>query len=181
MEVTVGEEDSTAAVAADFMEVEEEGFTAAVAADFMEVEEEGFAAAVAEDFMEVAEEGFTAAVAEDFMEVAEEGFTAAVAEDFGAETATDGAGDLALGGRIGAGNGDIRIPTTTARGITRPTLILTRTTVLRTILRPIRILTTGTTILHRQIPTHGPSPTRTDPQDPGDPRYREAQPTQTAT
>jgi hypothetical protein len=139
-------------------------------------------------------EDSTAAAVEDFMELEEEGFTgvqvstaaaggAAVtagAEDIGAEdTVTDGVGDLALGGHIGAGDGGIRMPTTT-RGITRPTLIiLTRTTVLRTTPPAIRILTTGTTILLRQIPTHGLSPTRTDPQDPGDPRYREAQPTRT--
>jgi hypothetical protein len=95
------------------------------------------------------------------------------AEDIGAEdTVMDGAGDgdLALGGRIGVG--DTRMATTTARGITRPTLII--------ILTPtIRILTTGTTILHPQIPTHGPSPTRTDPQNPGNPRHREAQSTRT--
>src|SRR5271169_6133362 len=90
--------------------------------------------------------------------------------------ATGGDGELALGGRIGVGDGDIRMPTT-APGITRPALIiLTRTTVLRTIPRATRILTTGTAIPHRQIPTHGPCPTRTDPQNPGDHRYREAHP-----
>jgi hypothetical protein len=107
------------------------------------------------------------------------------AEGIGAEdTVTDGAGDLALGGRIGVGDGDIRIPTT-ARGITRPTrIILTRTTVLRTIHRAIRILTTGAAIPQRQIPTHGRSPTKTGRQDPGDHRCREAagmQTTQTTT
>src|SRR5580700_5458486 len=46
------------------------------------------------------------------------------AEDIGGEdTVTDGVGDLALGGHIGVGDGDIRMPTTT-RGITRPTLII---------------------------------------------------------
>jgi hypothetical protein len=156
----------------------------------------------------VAEEGSTAAEEADFMEVAEEGFTAvevstaeaalvsaadtpsagivaastvvaaatAGAADIGAIEDTVIDGDLALGGRIGVGD----IAMATARGITRPTLIiLTRTTILRSIRRAIRIRTTGTTMLHRQIPTHGPSPTRTDPQDPGDPRYREAQPTRT--
>ena len=93
------------------------------------------------------------------------------AEDIGADTVTDGAGDgdLASGGRIGVG--DIRMATTTTRGITRPTLII--------LIRTIRILTTGATILHRQILTHGPSPTRTDPPDPGDSQHREAQPTRT--
>jgi hypothetical protein len=101
------------------------------------------------------------------------------AEDTGAEdTVTDGAGELALGGRIGVGDGDIRMATT--RGITHlDPIILTRTTVLRTIPRAIRIQPTGTTILHRQIPTHGPCLTRTDPQDPGDHRYREAERIQT--
>ena len=108
------------------------------------------------------------------------------AEAIGAEdTVMDGAGELALDGRIGVGDGDIRMALTTALGITRLALIiLTRTTVLRTIPRAILILTTGTAILHRQIPAHGPCPTRTDPQDPGDLRYREAQPirtTETAT
>jgi hypothetical protein len=105
----------------------------------------------------------------------------AEAEDIGAEdTVTDGDGGLASGGRIGVGGlasggrigvGDIRMATTTTRGITRPTLIIPT--------RTIRILITGATILHRQILTHRPSPTRTDPQDPGDPRHREAQPTRT--
>jgi hypothetical protein len=153
--------------------------------------------AVAEDFMEaVAEEGFTGvevSTAEATLGTAadtttanivaatmEDGATTEVAavtagatagaEDIGAEdTATDGDGGLASGGRIGVG--DIRTATTTTRGITRPTLII--------LTRTIRILTTGATILHRQILTHGPSPTRTDPPDPGDPRHREAQPTRT--
>jgi hypothetical protein len=94
------------------------------------------------------------------------------AEDIGAEgMVTDGDGGLASGGRIGVG--DIRMATTTTRGITRPTLIILTRTI------RIRILTTGTPILHRQILTHGPSPPRTDPPDPGDPRHREAQPTRT--
>jgi hypothetical protein len=212
MEVTVGEEDSTA--------VGEEDSTAAVEEVFMEVAEEVF--------MEVAEEVFMEVAVEVFTEVAEEVFTvveastpeatlgtaadtpladivaaattavaaamAGVAEatvgaggatvgaaDIG-DTAMDGAGDgdLASGGRIGVGDGDIRMAMATARGITRLTfMILTHTTVLQTIRRTIRILTTGTTILPRQIPARGPRPTRTDPQDPGDPRKREAQPTQT--
>jgi hypothetical protein len=70
--------------------------------------------------------------------------------------------------------------TATAHGITRLTaMILTHITVHQTIRRTIRILTTGTAILHRQIPTHGPSPTRTDQRGPGDPRYREEQLTRT--
>jgi hypothetical protein len=95
-----------------------------------------------------------------------------------------GAGDLALAGRIGVTDGDIHMATT-ARGITgRAPIILTRTTVLLTIPKAIRILTTVTTILLQQIPTHGPSLTRMDLQDPGDPPYREAvriQTTETAT
>src|SRR5437773_8593350 len=61
---------------------------------------------------------------------------------------------------------------------------LTHTMVLQTIRRTIGILTMRTTILPRQIPADGPRPTRTDLQDAGDPRYREARPTrptQTAT
>jgi hypothetical protein len=101
-----------------------------------------------------------------------------LAEDLGAEDlVTDGAGDLALGGRIMVGAIRMAI---TARGITRPTLILiTRSMVLRTIPRARLILTTGTTVLHRRIPMHGPDPTGTDLQAPGDPRYREAERMQT--
>ena len=69
------------------------------------------------------------------------------AEDIGAEdTVMDGAGVVASGGRIGVG--DIRMATTTTLGITRPTLI---------ILIRIRVLTMASTILPRQILTHGPS------------------------
>ena len=143
----------------------------------------------AEDFMEVAEERSAeveVSTAEDALGSAadasatsEVAAVSAGAEEIGAEDSVseeDGGLDLALGGRIGVGDGDIRMATT-ARGTTRPILIiLTRTTVLRTIpLLGIQILTMGTTILHRQIPTFGLSPTRTDPQDPGDHRYREAE------
>jgi hypothetical protein len=93
------------------------------------------------------------------------------------DTVTDGAGDLALGGRIG--DGDIRM-LVTAPGTTGLALIIrTRITVLRTILRAIRIRATVTTILRQQIQTRGPCPTRTDLQDPGDHRYREAERIQT--
>src|SRR5208282_4793683 len=101
--------------------------------------------------------------------------TEVAAATVGAAGATVGAGDLALGGHIGVGDGAIPIATT-ARTTTRPTLIiLIHTTVLRTIPRAIRILTTGTTIHRRPIPTDGLSRTRTDRQDPGDLRYREAE------
>jgi hypothetical protein len=131
MEVTAGEEDSTAAVGEDFMEVAEEGFSG-VEVSTPEVTLGTEADATTTDIaVATTEVGATTEVAP-FM---------AGAEDIGAEdTVTDGAGDLASGGRIGVG--DIRMATTTARGITRPTLII--------ILTPtIRILTTGTTILHR--------------------------------
>jgi hypothetical protein len=169
MEVTVGEEDSTAAVAEDFTEAAEEGFT-------------GVEVSTPEATLGTAADALTAGIVAATMEgvgTTEGAAATAGAEDIGAEdTVTDG--DLALGGRIGVGDGDIRMPTTTARGITRPILIiLTRTTVLRIIPRPIRILTRGMTILHRQIPTHGPSPIRTARQDSGDPRYREAHSTRT--
>jgi len=161
MEVTVAEEDSTAAVVVeDFMEAAEEGFTG------VEVSTAEAALVTAADIPSA-----------DIVVVATTAVAAvtAGAEDIGAEdTVMGGAGDLASGGRIG--DGDIRMATATARGITRLTLIvLTHPTVLRTIPRTIRILTTGTTILRRQIPAHDPRPTRTDPQDPGDPRYRQAQ------
>jgi hypothetical protein len=178
----VGEEDSTAAGAEDFMEAVEEGFTG------VEVSTgEGALRLMADvptaDFAEATTEGGATTEGAAVMAGAGEvtaGATAG-AEDIGAEdTVTDGVGDLALGGRIGVGDGDIRMATTTARGIMGPTLIiLTRTTVLRTIPRAIRILTTGTTIPHRQIPTRGPGPTRTDPQNPGDHRCQKAHPTRT--
>ncbi len=101
------------------------------------------------------------------------------AEDIGAEdTVTDGAGESVLGGRIG--DGDIRMGTITARGITGRTVItLTRTTVLRTIPETILIRTIGTTTRHLQIPTHDRDPIRTDRPDPGDLRYRKAERMQT--
>jgi hypothetical protein len=180
----VGEEDSTAAVAEDFTEVAEGGSTAALAGDFMEVVEEGFRGVevstpeatlgtaaditTADIVVITTEDGATTEVAAVMAGAARAGATAG-AEDIGAEdTVTDGAGDLASGGRIGVG--DIRMATTTTRGIPRPTLIIIPTPT-------IRILTTGTTILPRHITTHDPSPTRTDPLDPGDPRHWEAQPT----
>lgn len=166
MEVTEGEEDSTAA-AEDFMEaVAEEGFT-------------GVQVSTPEDTLGMAADTTTAdivvATTKDgaITEVAAvmAGATAE-AEDIGAQdTVTDGVGDLASVGRTGVG--DIRMATTTAHGITRPTLII-----LTGIIR-IRILTTGTTILHRQILTHRPSPTRDLPSNPGDPRHRETQSTRT--
>ena len=168
MEVTVGEEDSTAAVAQDFMEVAEEGFTA-VEVSTLEATLGTAGDTTTADIVAPTREGVA---------TTEVAAVTAGAEDIGADTVTDGDGDLALGGRIGVGAGDIRTATTTARGITRQALIiLTRTTVLRTIPRAIRILATGTAILHRQTPTRGPCRTRTDPQDPGDHRYREAHPT----
>jgi hypothetical protein len=86
----------------------------------------------------------------------------------------DGVGELASAGRIGVGDGDIRMAPTTTRDITRLDLItLTRPTVLRAIPRALRIKATGTTILHRQIPTHGRSLTRTVLQDTGRHRHRE--------
>jgi len=175
----VGAEDSTAAEAEDFMEVVADHFTA---------EAEGFMEVVADHFTAGAE-GFTGVevstpeatlgtadttTADIVAATMEDGATTEVAavtagatagaEDIGAEdTVTDGDGGLASSGRIGAG--DIRMATTTARGITRPTLIILTLT--------IRILTTGTTILHGQILTHRPSPPRKFPSNPGAPRHRE--------
>lgn len=160
----MGEEDSTAAVAEDFMEVvAEEGFTG-VEVSTPEATLGTADTTTADIVAATMEDGATTEVA-----AVTAGATAG-AEDIGAEdTVTDGDGGLASGGRIGVG--DIRMATTTTLGITRPTLIILTRTI------RIRIPTTGTTILHRQIPTHGPSPTRTDPQDTLDPRHREVQPT----
>jgi hypothetical protein len=170
----VVEEDSTAAVAEDSMGVAELGFTG-VEVSTPEATLGMAADTTTADIVAVTtEDGATTEVAAVMVGLAGAGATAG-AEDIGAEdTVTDGAGDLASGGRIGVG--DIRMATTTARDITRPTLII--------LTRTIRILTTGTTILHRQIPTHSPSPTRTLPSNPGDHRHRETQSmrtTQTAT
>jgi hypothetical protein len=161
-------EDFTAAVAEDFMEVAEQGFTG------LEVSTPEAALGTAadtstEDIMAaIPEVGATTEVAAVMAGAAGAGATAGAADIGGEDTVTDGAGDLASGGRIGVG--DIRMATT-ARGITRQTLII--------LTRTIRILTTGTTTLHRQIPTRGPSPTRTGPQAPGDPRHWAAQATRT--
>jgi hypothetical protein len=156
MEVTVGAE--------DFMEVVAEHFTAAEAQGFTGVEVStpeatlGTADTTTADIVAATmEDGATTEV------VAVTAGATAGAEDIGAEdTVTDGDGGLASGGLIGVGV--IRMATTTTRGITRPTLII--------LTRTIRILTTGTPILHRQILTHGPSPTRKFPSNPGDPRHR---------
>ena len=169
-----------------------EGDSTAEAEDFMEAEGERFAEAEASPG-EAGLGSWADARSADFVEavsievaVVSAGVAGASAgvEGIGAEdTGTDGAGDLASGGRIGVGEGAIRMATTTAPGIMGIALIiLIRITVLRTILRAIRILTMGTTIL--RIPMHGRSLTRTDLQDPGDHRYREAarmQTTRTAT
>src|ERR1700740_284053 len=107
MEVTVGEEGSTAGGAEDVMEGVEEGFA-------------GVEVSTPEATLGTAADIITADIVAATTEV-----TAATAgaEDIGAEdTVTAGAGvgdgDLALGGLIG--DGDIRMPTT-ARGIYRPT------------------------------------------------------------
>jgi hypothetical protein len=164
---------------------EEEDSTAAVAEDFMEVAEPRFAGvevSMGEPGLGSAADARTAYIVEaattEVAAVTAGAEATAGAEDIGAEdTVTDGAGDLALGGRIGVGA--IRMAITTIRGIPRLTLIILTRTVLRTIPRAIRILTTGTTMFQRQIPTRDPCPTRTDPQDPGDHQYREAERTPT--
>src|SRR6266566_2112260 len=107
--------------------------------------------------------------------------TTAVTEGLrGVAGATAGASGATLGAVDMGGTA-----TATAPGITLLTfMILTHTMVLQAIRRTIGILTMRTTILPRQIPADGPRPTRTDLQDAGDPRYREARPTrptQTAT
>jgi hypothetical protein len=160
----VGEEDSTAAAEEDFMEaVAEEGFT-------------GVEVSTPEATLGMAADTTTADIVAATMgdgAITEVAAVTAGAEDIGAEgMVTDGDGGLASGGRIGVG--DIRTATTTTRGITRPTLIILTRTI------RIRILTAGTPILHRQILTHRPSPTREFPSNPGDPPHREkTQPTRT--
>jgi hypothetical protein len=185
MEVTEGEEDPTAAVVVDFTEVAADSTAAALVVDFTEVAAEGFTG-VEVSLVEATLVTAADAPSPDFVVVATTVVAAAMAGPGGAtagaadigDTATDGAGDLVSGGRIGVG--DIRMATATAHGITRLTaMILTHITIHQTIRRTIRILITGTTILHRQIPARGPSPTRTDPGDPGDPLYPEAQPRRT--
>jgi hypothetical protein len=166
----VVEEDSTAVVEEDSTEaVAEQGFTG-VEVSTPEATLGMAADTTTADIVAVTtEDGATTEVTEVMAGAAGAGATAG-AEDIGAQdTVTDGVGDLASGGRIGVG--DIRMATTTARDITRPTLII--------LTRTIRILTTGTTIIHRQILTHRPSPTRKFPSNPGDPRHRETQPTRT--
>jgi len=178
------EEDSTAAVAVDSTEVAEQRFTgegvlAAEAAPRTSAEAR-MADIVAATMVGAAitEGGATTVVAG-----VTAGATGGVAGIGAEDMVTDGAGELASGGRIGVGA--ILMPPITVPGITGLILIiLTRTMVLRMIPVAIRILTAGTTILRRQIPTHGRSPTSTDRQEPGDRRYLEAHPTratQTAT
>ena len=166
------EEDSTAAVAEDFMELVAEEGLRGVEVSTPEVTLGMAADTTTADIVAVTtEDGATTEVTAVLAGAAGAGATAG-AEDIGAQdTVTDGVGDLASVGRTGVG--DIRMATTTTRGITPPTLII-----LTSIIR-IRILTTGTTILHRRILTHRPSPSRKFPSNPGDPRHRETQPTRT--
>jgi len=159
------EEDSTAAVAADFMAAGQR-FT-------------GVEVSAAECTLGLSVDARTADIMVATMEggatTADITAVTAGAAGIGAmDMVMDGAGELALAGRIGVGDGDIRMAPTTIRDITRLDLItLTRPTVLRAIPRPIRIKATGATILHREIPTHGRSLTRTVPQDTGRHRRRE--------
>ena len=130
-------EDSTGAVAADFMAAVA-GFTAVeVLVEEAEAARSAAGTRMAVDIVA----GMAAMVAADFMVVAAAtdgavGVTVGAAEvgaAVGADEAGVGAGDLAMAGRIGDMAGDIRIMATTATHITRPTLtiILTRLTVTR--------------------------------------------------
>ena len=86
----------------------------------------------------------------------------------------DGAGELALAGRIGDGDMDIPMAITTAPGITGLDLItITLPTVLRAILGLSGSRQRERQSSTEQIPTHGLSLTRTDPQDTGRHRHRE--------
>ena len=175
----VGEGDSTVAVAAHFVAVAEEGFTGVE----VSTAEAALVTPLVAPSADIVAAATTVAAAMAGVAEAMAGAGGATvgAADIG-DADTDGAGDLASasGGRIGVGDGGIRMATATTHGITRPTpTILIHTTVLQAIRRVIWILTTGTVILGRQIPTHGPRPARMDPQDPGDPPYQEAHPTRT--
>jgi hypothetical protein len=79
--------------------------------------------------------------------------------DIGAIRATVGAGDgvldLALGGRMGVGDGDTRMATSTALRITLPTPTPTR----RIALRATGVLPMGAPTLRHQIPTRNPEAT----------------------
>ncbi len=167
--VVAVEEDSTAAVAADF--------TVAARQRFMEVE-----VSAAESTLRMSVDAgtpdITAATTEGGATTADITAVTAGAAGIGAEdtVTADGAGELVSVGRIGVGDGDMDIPMaiTTAPGITGLDLItITLPTVLRAIPPAIRIKATGTTILRQQIPTHGHSLTRTGPQDMGRHRNRE--------
>jgi hypothetical protein len=179
----VGEEDSTAVVAAHSMEVAEEGFTG-VEASTAEAALLTPADAPSADIVAPATTVVAAAMAGVAEAMAGAGEATVGAADIG-DADTDGAGDLDSGGRIGVGDwdGGIRMATATAHGITRPTPTiltrLTRTTVLQAIRRAIWILATATMIPGRQIPTRRPRPTRTDLQGPGGHPHQEAQPTRT--
>jgi hypothetical protein len=161
------EEDSTAAVAADFMAAGQR-FTGVEVLAAESIPGLSVGARTA-DFMVATTQG--GATTADITAV-----TAGAAGIGAMDMVMDGAGELALAGRIGAGDMDIPMdmdPTTT-RDITRLGLItLTRPTVLRAIPRALRIKATGTAILNRRIPTHGHSLTRTGPQDTGRHRHRE--------
>jgi hypothetical protein len=169
-------EDSTAAVAADFMEAAEQRF---MAEEVLAVESTLHTLVDDPTLAIVAATTQGTAITEGTVTTEVTAGATAGAADIGAEDmVTDGAGELALGGRIGVGDGAIRMPPITVPGITGLTLIiLTRATVPRTIPMAIRILTTETTILPRQIPTHGRSRTRADLQEPGDLRCLEGHPT----
>ena len=161
-------EDSTAA-GEDFMQAAEEGFTVVEVSTPEAATPDTAEDTTMADIVAAITGDVTTTEAAAVMDGAVGAGATAGAEHIGAQdTVTDGAGDgeLASVGRTGVG--DIRrMATTTTRGITHPTHIILTLTI------PIRILTTGSTILHRQIPTHGPSPTGRFPSNPGDPSHRE--------
>ena len=172
--VVAVEEDSTAAVAADFM--------VAARQRFMEVEDSAAESTLGlsvdtrtADIMAATTEGGATTADITAVTAGAAEVTAGVGVIGAADTVTAGAdGESASAGRIGDGDMDIPMAITTAPGITGLDLIiLTRPTVLRGIPRALRIKATGTAILNRQIPTHGHSLTRTDPQDTGPHRHRE--------
>ena len=70
-------------------------------------------------------------------------------------TVTDTDGDSGLAGRIGVGDGDTRMATAIALGITLPILTITR----RIALRATHVLPMGPTILRHRIPIQNPGAT----------------------
>ena len=160
--------------------VAEEGFTAAEEAGFMEVAEEGFTAvevSTAEATLVSAADTPSAGIVAAASTVVAAATAGAAGATAGAAGATAGAADIgAIEDTVMDGDGDlarvavlrlgreIRMAMATARGITRPTLIiLTRTTILQTIRRAIRIRDDGNDDPPLADPNARPQPNQNGP------------------